>query len=161
MDLQLRPWTPEEQPAVRRAIARASPLALDDPLLAAVTDVGRLQARLQHNLFVRLVRVDDALTQRGYSEPVDVVLDVHDEQLTRNARRWRLTADRSGAQCTQTTDPADLALGVEELGSAYLGGTSLLQLAGAGRVRELQPGSLAVASRALRGDVEPLCSHVF
>ena len=61
--------------------------------------------------------------------------------LPSNAGRWRLTTtgDGSGsgsglaASCVPATSAADLALDVTELGAAYLGGTRLGALAGAGQ----------------------------
>ena len=47
------------------------------------------------------------------------------------------------------------------LGAAHLGGTTLRELAGAGRVAELRPGALARASAAFRGDVAPWCPEIF
>ena len=58
-------------------------------------------------------------------------------------------------------DHADLALSVRELGAAYLGGVSLVALAGAGRVRELRQGALAEASVAFASDVAPWLPHGF
>ncbi|MFC7649105.1 sterol carrier protein domain-containing protein [Streptosporangium lutulentum] len=66
--------------------------------------------------------VERALAARAYSAPVDVVIEVEDAVCPWNARRWRLSADTSGARCTPTEDPADLALPVTVLGAAYLGG---------------------------------------
>jgi hypothetical protein len=63
--------------------------------------------------------------------------------------------------CKRTSDPADLALGVRDLGAAYLGGHTLRQLAGAGLVRESRAGALAVASAAFRSEVEPWMPHGF
>jgi predicted acetyltransferase len=140
---------------------KAGRLALDDALTTAVADARRLLPRVGDGLYVRLVRVGEALAGRRYACDVDVVLEVADERLPGNARRWRLSAGPGGATCTPTPDPADLALDVEALGATYLGGTTLLALAAAGRVREQRTGALAVISRALRGDVEPLCSQVF
>ena len=140
---------------------RAKRLPLDAPLVHAVADVRVLAPRVADGLFTRLVRVGDALAGRRFGAEVDLVLDVRDPVLPDNARRWRLSGSPDGATCEPTSDPADLALGVEELGAAHLGGTTLLALAAAGRVEERRPGALAAASRALRGDVEPVCSHVF
>jgi predicted acetyltransferase len=136
-------------------------LSLDDALLGAVVDSRRLAPQLHDALHVRLVRVGEALAGRTYAAELDVVLDVDDARLPDNARRWRLSAGPHGATCAPTDAPPDLALGVEDLGAAYLGGTTLVSLAASGRVRELRAGALTAASRAFRGDVEPLCTHVF
>lgn len=136
-------------------------VALDDPLLGGVVDTRRLTGQVHDGLNVRLVRLDEALTTRRYAADVDVVLDVDDAGLPDNTGRWRLVAGPDGATCDRTSAAADLSLDVEALGGVYLGGTTLMSLALAGRVAEHREGALAATSRAFRGDVEPLCSHVF
>jgi len=90
-----------------------------------------------------------------------VVLEVEDAFCPWNSGRWRLTGDPKGASCERTEDPADLALSVRELGSAYLGGVTLDALATAGRVRELRQGALAEASLAFGSAVAPWLPHGF
>ena len=58
-------------------------------------------------------------------------------------------------------EAADLALDTAALAAAYLGGTTLAQLAAAGRVEELRAGALPRASSAFRGELEPWCPEVF
>ncbi|MCB5164356.1 GNAT family N-acetyltransferase [Streptomyces bambusae] len=140
---------------------RAHRRPADDPVLHLVTDVRRSQLLLRDALHVRLVELGAALEARSYGVPVDVVLDVADEFCPWNGGRWRLSADASGVSCVRTGDPADLALSARDLAAVYLGGNSLLSLAAAGRVRELRPGALAVASRAFAGDVAPWLPHGF
>ncbi|GAA1232614.1 GNAT family N-acetyltransferase [Kitasatospora nipponensis] len=103
---------------------RAENLPVDDPLLHLVSDPRRLRPHLHDALFVRLVEVGDALSSRRYAAPLDVVLEVTDAFCPWNAGRWHLrSAGRElGALCEPTEAPADLALDVRELGSAYLGG---------------------------------------
>jgi predicted acetyltransferase len=122
--------------------------SLDEPLLHLVAEVSRLGPRMFGALWVRLTDVGAALAGRRYAAPVDVVIEVTDPLLPENAGRWRLTGDRDGAACAPTTAPPDLACDVRELGAAYLGGTSLGQLAATGRIRELRPGALLPASAA-------------
>ncbi|GAA2887247.1 UPF0256 protein [Actinoplanes cyaneus] len=111
--------------------------AVDEPLLYLVDEPRRLGATLGDALWVRLVDVPAALAGRRYRAPVDVVLEVEDPILPANTGRWRLTGGPDGAACVRTGDPADLTATVTDLGAAYLGGTSLTALAGAGRVRLL------------------------
>ncbi|POX38144.1 GNAT family N-acetyltransferase [Streptomyces sp. Ru73] len=134
---------------------------VDDPLLHMVSDVRRCGVRVRDGLFLRPVEVGAALAGRTYAAPVDVVLDVEDAFCPWNAGRWRLSGDAKGASCERTTDAADLALSVRELGAAYLGDTRLSTLAAAGRVTELRPGALAEASAAFGSDVAPWLPHGF
>ncbi|GGP57567.1 GNAT family N-acetyltransferase [Streptomyces abikoensis] len=136
-------------------------LPVDDPLLQLVDDIRRCDVQVADQLHLRLVDVGDALAARTYAAPVDVVLDVTDAFCPWNTGRWRLTGDAKGATCARTRDAADLALSARELGAAYLGGTSLAALAGAGRVRELREGALAEASVAFTSAVAPWLPHGF
>ncbi|MGW7430272.1 GNAT family N-acetyltransferase [Streptomyces sp. NPDC054861] len=126
-----------------------------------VSDVRRCAPTRRDGLHLRLVEVGAALEARTYQAPVDVVFEVADAFCPWNEGRWRLTGDAKGAVCVRTAEPADLALSVRELGSAYLGGTSLVSLAAAGRVRELRGGALVEASVAFGSPVAPWLPHGF
>jgi predicted acetyltransferase len=128
---------------------------VDDPLMHLLTDTRRSVPRLQDDMYLRIVDVDRALAARRYAAPVDVVFEVSDSFCPWNTGRWRLRGDVDRAECTPTTDPADLVLGPRELAAAYLGGFMLSALARAGRVEELRPGALAEATRAFVSDVAP------
>lgn len=92
---------------------------------------------------------------------MDVVFEVEDAFCPWNAGRWRLSGDAKGASCERTSDGADLALSVRELGAAYLGGVRLSSLGAAGRVREVRAGALAEASVGFGSDVAPWLPHGF
>jgi predicted acetyltransferase len=166
---------------------------VDDPLLYLLADPRRARARFRDGLWIRLVDLPEALTQRRYAAAADVVIEVADEICPWNAGRWRLRitapsdasgapSDASGApsgasgapsaavdarsgtltaQCERTDAPADLSLPVAALGAAYLGGTRLGALAGAGIIEELRPGALAAVSAAMFWDPAPWCPMVF
>lgn len=141
---------------------RAEMLALDDPLFSLLIDQRAGQATGTDNLWARLIDVRVALAGRRYQADVDVVLEVSDEVIPANAGRWRLTAQAfAEATVTRTDDPADLALDVRELGAAYLGGTSLVELAGAGLVTERTTGALERTSVAFGWPKLPVASWVF
>jgi predicted acetyltransferase len=128
-----------------------------DALTHLVTGNDAINRRVGDGLFVRLLDVDAALSARSYDVDVDLVLALADPFCPWNSGRHRL----HGGRCEPTDAPADLALGAEELGAVYLGGTPLTALAAAGRVRELRPGALAEAATAFRGAVEPWCPEIF
>ncbi|KMS71587.1 hypothetical protein ACM01_26330 [Streptomyces viridochromogenes] len=134
---------------------------LDEAWQHQVSDIRRCALRVRDSLHVRLVDVGAALEARTYQAPVDVVFEVEDAFCPWNAGRWRLSGDAKGASCGRTTDPADLALSVRELGAAYLGGVSLEALGAAGRVRELRQGALADAAVGFASAVVPWLPHGF
>ncbi|MGQ3554806.1 GNAT family N-acetyltransferase [Streptomyces rochei] len=134
---------------------------VDEAWQYQVSDLRRCRPVLRDALYVRPVDVGAALSARTYQAPVDVVFEVEDAFCPWNAGRWRLSGDPKGASCERTSDAADLALSVRELGAAYLGGVSLTSLGAAGRVRQLRPGALAEASVAFGSDVAPWLPHGF
>ncbi|MEU4162708.1 GNAT family N-acetyltransferase [Actinoplanes sp. NPDC026670] len=119
--------------------------AVDEPLLYLVDEPRRLAPGFSDALWLRVIDVPKALAARRYATDVDVVLEVTDPILTSNTGRWRLTGGPGGATCAATTDPADVALSVTDLGAVYLGGTSFGTLAAAGRVRQLTGNDPAIA----------------
>lgn len=135
--------------------------AVDEPLLHLADDPGWIRVGVDHALWVRLLDLPAALTARRYAAAVDVVLEVTDALLPSNAGRWRLRGGPDHATCERTAEPAALALDVRELGAAYLGGTPLAALAGAGLVTELVPGTLAAASTAFGWHRAPSAVEIF
>jgi predicted acetyltransferase len=148
---------------ISEVIAPVRPI--DDPLLAMLADPRRAHASVSDGLWVRLTDVPAALGQRRYASPVNVVIDVSDDVLPENAGRWRLRsggpADGGQATCERTTAPANVRLCVQALGAGYLGGAKFGQLAAAGHILELTPGSLASLSTAMSWDPAPWSPRIF
>ncbi len=137
-------------------------LAVDDPLLSMLLDVRAAQPRTQDNVWVRLVDVGAALSARRYRTGLDVVIEVTDPVLPHNGGRWRVSAEAGGAADVAPTDATpDLAVDVRELGAAYLGGISLVELASAGLVTEITAGTLIPASTAFGWHRAPVADWIF
>ncbi len=133
----------------------------DDPLLQLLVDPRAAAPTLHDALWLRIVDLPATLAARRYVTDVDLVLEVTDALCPGNAGRWRLAGGPDGARCERTDDAADLALDVRELAAAYLGGTTLTALAGAGLVTEHRPGTLARAAVAFSWPVAPHCGWNF
>jgi predicted acetyltransferase len=133
----------------------------DDPVRHLLADARALHARPADALWVRLVDVGKALSARRYPAPIDLVLEVRDEFCPWNTGRWRLSGHPAGAYCGPTDRDPDIVLGIEELSSVYLGGVSLAGLQAAGRVREVSPGAVTLASTAFGWPVAPWCPDEF
>ncbi|SMD26254.1 GNAT family N-acetyltransferase [Kibdelosporangium aridum] len=139
-----------------------APIPLDDPLINLVLDPRQVVRKQRDALWVRLVDVDRALVERRYSAPLDTVFELTDVFCPWNQGRWRMVVDSSGTATVERTDTdPDLLVDTTDLAAAYLGGVRLTDLAAAGRVRELTPGTLIPASRAFLGDQHPFCPQVF
>jgi predicted acetyltransferase len=143
---------------------------VDDPLLHMLADPRRARPRIADGLWVRLMDLPRALTQRRYACPADVVIEVTDAHLPGNAGRWRLSTsaarDPAGApglaaSCEPAAAAADITLDVSSLGAAYLGGTRLGTLAAAGLVTEHRPGAVSALSAAMSWDPAPWCPMIF
>ncbi|HEY3340294.1 MAG TPA: GNAT family N-acetyltransferase, partial [Propionicimonas sp.] len=110
-------------------------LADDDPLLSLLVDLRAARVTVKDNVWCRIIDLPAALAARQYQAGLDVVLDVRDARLPDNTGHWRVTAEAfRGGRVARTDAEADLALDIRELGAAYLGGTTLVELAGAGLV---------------------------
>jgi predicted acetyltransferase len=135
---------------------------VDEPLRWLLADPRRLRVTtLKDDLWVRLLDIPAALAVRGYVAPGRLVFEVEDAFRPQSAGRFALEAGPDGATCHATTADADLALGVVELGAAYLGGVSFSTLARAGRVRELRAGALAQADTLFSAVPAPWCGTPF
>lgn len=124
---------------------------VDEPLRLMLANPRGADLAPRTALWLRLVDLPRALAARAYDRDLDLVLDVADGFCPWNAGRWRLTGDA----CERTSGAADLALDTTALAAAYLGGTTLAELAAAGRVEERTPGALHRASSAFRGELAP------
>ncbi|PWJ47361.1 Predicted acetyltransferase [Quadrisphaera granulorum] len=109
---------------------------LDDPLPELLADRrDALAGEGSDHLWARLLDVPAALEARGWLGPAgSCVLEVHDA-LGIAGGRWRLDVADGLATVTTTTADADVTCDVGALSAAYLGETSLVALAAAGRVR--------------------------
>jgi predicted acetyltransferase len=136
-------------------------LPLDHPLPAMLADPRRATPTLLDSLWVRLVRLDEAVQARCLSTEVDVVVEVADERCPWNAGRWRLAGGPAGAAVSRSSDPPDLSLDVDVLAAAYLGDPTLGPAHAAGLVEEHTAGALVALDRAMRGDRSPWCSYIF
>jgi predicted acetyltransferase len=144
-------------------IAQIRPI--DDPVLAMLADPRRARPAPADGLWLRLVDLPAALCMRRYSAATDLVLEVSDQFLGTNAGRWRLRTGGPDASepaaCDRTGDPADLRLSVQALGAGYLGAPRAGQLAAAGHIAELTPGSLARLGTAMSWDRAPFSPMIF
>ena len=144
---------------------RAGTRPVDEPLLYLLADPRRARPRVLDGLWVRLVSVPEALAERHYSCPVDTVIEVADDLFEQNAGRWRLRApgreSAERATCERTSQAADVTLPVQSLGAAYLGGTRLGALAGAGLAEQARPGAIAALSTAMSWEPAPWSPTLF
>jgi predicted acetyltransferase len=139
------------------ATIKAGLLPPDHPLFLLLASPRRLTYRMGDSLWVRIVDVGAALSEREYAAAGTVVLEVRDAFCPWNEGRWKL----EGGKASRTDEPADLALDVDALGSAYLGAVSFSELRDALRVEELVPGAVARADAVFAWRPLPWCPEIF
>lgn len=136
--------------------------SMEDPVMWWAGGPRSVGVRAYDGLWLRLVDVPRALTDRGYAAPCDVVVQVVDELCPWNARRWRLVVAADGrATCEETSADAALVVPVQALGAAYAGGRPLVALARHSAVVEHRAGALRQLSRTMRADDQPFGSIGF
>ena len=141
------------------------------PLFHLLAEPRRLGLTVLDGLWLRIVDLPVALVGRRYAAGGDLVIEVDDAFCPWNAGRWRIetagpvTADPAGpmgeARVTRTDAAPDLGLDAAALGSVYLGGIPFRDLAAAGRVAELRPGTVRHADALFAADRTPWCSTMF
>ncbi|MGI8794273.1 MAG: GNAT family N-acetyltransferase [Acidimicrobiales bacterium] len=134
-----------------------------EPMEWMLVDHRRLETSRQSDfLWIRLVDLAAALGARTYATDDRFVIEVVGDPLCPwNEGRWALDTGREGGSCARSTDEVDLTVPVTALGAAYLGGSSLAEMARAGLVSERAPGIAARADSALRTDPGPWCQTHF
>jgi len=135
-------------------------LSPQEPLLHLLADVNTVKLELHDGLWVRLVRVGEALAARRYASEGRLVLEVDDGFCPWNTGRYELVGGPEGAGCRPSDAEPELLLTAEDLGSAYLGGVSFRGLARAGRLHA-PPDVLARADAMFGWDPPPWCPIVF
>jgi predicted acetyltransferase len=129
----------------------------DHPLFLLLAHPRRAGYWRADALWLRLVDVGAALSGRRYAHDGAVVFDVRDGFCSWNEGRWKLVEGRA----ERTEEPAELALDVDALGSAYLGAVSFAQLRDAFRVEELVDGAAARADELFGWRPLPWCPEIF
>lgn len=134
---------------------KARNIAPDSPLPLLVKDIRGAHFALRDNLWVRLLDLPAALAARTYLADADVTIKVADKQLPANDGVWRVTIEGGNATATKTDAvDADVALSMQELSAAYLGGVTIGSLANAGLVTG-DAEAITALSTAFAGDQKP------
>lgn len=135
---------------------------VDEPLRFLLADARRMRVTsMTEELWLRPIDVPACLMARSYRIDGRLVFEVVDDFMGFSAGRFALDASTEGASCATTDAPADLTLGVAELGAIYLGGTNATLLARAGRIDEHTVGALDRADVLFSTARAPYCRTNF
>jgi predicted acetyltransferase len=132
-----------------------------DPLPYLLTD--HRAARLTHSeddLWLRFMDVPAVLEARTYQADLSAVIDVSDG-FRDDGGRFALEVRDGRARCTPTTAEADIHLGLDVLGSLFLGAHKASSFAGANRLRTSERGLIARLDAAFVTDVPAVLGYGF
>ncbi|MCM6773036.1 GNAT family N-acetyltransferase [Nocardia sp. CDC159] len=156
---ELRAVTDEAHAALWRALLGLDLVTVvdavvtdDDPLPHLLTDPRLVRTVSRHDgLWARLMDVPAALSARSYQHDLDVVLAVTDP--FRDAGGvFALRARDGSAECVPTDRPADFEMGIDVLGSMYLGAHRARTFAAANRLQAKDSDSLRALDLAFAAE---------
>jgi predicted acetyltransferase len=117
----------------------------DEPLRWVLDEPRAVRSTSVRDMYwLRPLDIARVLGSRTYSTETELRLHV-DDPLLGLGGTFALKGGPDGAECARTEGAADLRLGVSELGSIALGGTTPTELFRAGRIEEVTPGAVARA----------------
>ncbi|MDD4866592.1 MAG: GNAT family N-acetyltransferase, partial [Mycobacterium sp.] len=134
---------------------------LDDPLPLKLKDQLAAQTiRVNDFLWMRIMSVPDVLPARSYRADADIVLEVTDP-LGVAGGRFRLQTRDGAGTCTPHDGPADIKIGLGDLGSIYMGAHRAWELHQADRITELTSGALLELDATFTTQRSPYCGTLF
>lgn len=132
----------------------------DLPLRWWLRNPRKLERKETDALWVRPLDLKGCLEGRSYASDGSIVLEVDDPWYGDVAGRWRLVVDGGIGTAERTSDPADVALGVDAVGTLLLGGFGAETLAGAGRIAG-DSSAVRVTDRLFHWPIAPWVQEVF
>ncbi len=134
----------------------------DDPLWWMLEDPRHLKRTAYDAIWLRILDVERVLSARTYSAMCDVVIQIEDDFCEWVAGSYRLTVNASGnGTVTRTTSAADVTASAEALATCYFGNAKFSDLARAGLVEEMTPGTLRNLDLAFVSEREPWCPLMY
>jgi predicted acetyltransferase len=135
---------------------------VDDPIRWRLQEPRRVQTTVISDfLWLRVLDVPRVLEARAYSEPGQLVLEVHDPFRPSTGGRFFLDADVKSSSCSRTDAEPDLSMAIDDLGAVYLGGVAPSTLAAAGRIEARSAEVLGRADDLFRTTPAPFCMTGF
>ncbi len=137
-------------------------VAEDDLAPQLLLEPRELQRHTGDGIWLRVVDVQRALTQRRYHEAGEIVIEIAaDNDCEWNRGSWRLETDGGSSTVTRTNRSADLIMPIHALAPLLPGHRSATQLARAGLVEAGDTAALERADRLFATAHRPWCCNGF
>lgn len=130
-------------------------LPVDSVLPWVVDDRRRIRRHRTDAVWVRICDVPKALSARRYDEDGEICFEVRDP-MKRVDGTYLLTVEDGRGRCERTDREAEIALGLDVLGTLYLGGFRAAELAHAGLIPDA-----AMLDPLFATQGAPWCAEVF
>jgi predicted acetyltransferase len=140
---------------------RINKIAHDAPIVHLLADMRGAKMTVNDNLWLRVLNVPAALDARGYAADCDVRIGLEDAQIPDNTGTWRLHVTDGAASIVRTDEQPEVSMNIQELGTVYLGGPTVIELCRAGIVTEHRDGAALELSRAMESDLKPVANLNF
>ncbi|MCY4127783.1 MAG: GNAT family N-acetyltransferase [Gammaproteobacteria bacterium] len=109
-------------------------MALDEPAINMLLEPRAMRLNVLDGIWMRIVDAEKALTQREYSGPGNVVLEIqNDSECPWNERRFELETDGETTEVAETNKSPQLTISPNGLASLMTGNASLSELNRVGR----------------------------
>ena len=129
------------------------PYLLTDHRLARVTHV-------EDALWLRIMDIPTTLEARTYCADLSTVIEISDE-FRSDGGRFALEVRDGRARCTPTSAEPDIRMGLDVLGSLYLGAHKASSFAGANRLHASELGLIARLDATFVSDVPAVLGYGF
>ena len=127
----------------------------DEDLKWILADPRRLNAKSKDQNWVRLVDVQEALTNRKYGIDGSINIKVVDDFLDWNNNTYSISSENGVSNCIQTTKKPDITLHVRDLGATYLGAINFSVLQSSGRIESTSKSTISQANLMFSVDRAP------
>jgi predicted acetyltransferase len=129
------------------------PYLLTDPRLARLT-------HFEDDLWLRIMDIPTTLQARTYAADVSVVIEISDG-FRSDGGRFSFEVRDGWAHCAPTNAPADVSMGLDVLGSLYLGAHKASTFAAANRLHANDSNLPAQLDAAFVSDVPAVLGYGF
>lgn len=137
-------------------------MPIDDPALNLLLEPRLLGDDVYDGLWLRVVDAAQALTQRNYSLPGSIVLEIQeDAECPWNERRFALDTDGENVEVAETNKTPNATLSPNGLASLLSGNATLSQLHRVGRADVQDPTKLVPIDFMFSTKYRPFCRNGF
>jgi len=133
----------------------------DDPLPHLLLEPRKLNITTGDGLLARIIDVEKALKQRGYSEEGSLVFELDDDLCPWNTGKWELEVSKGEAIVKRTGKKAQATIPVSTLAMILFGQISASEAARMGRLDVYDHNALYLWDKVMRTKYRPFCADLF